>query len=95
VSLITAKTKSQRLLNLQTFQVDKNESITKTIADIAQTLTIFAFPVFGDCTEMNNGSKCLVQNAVTTVDRSDEKIPFDFDKVFAAFLRDFFGKILW
>ena len=70
------------------------KSITKTIATTALTLTIFAFPVFADCGEQTNGTRCLVQNPTdTTVEKSEKTTTFDFDKDIAAFFKDIFGKI--
>ncbi|NNE65745.1 MAG: hypothetical protein HKN33_04190 [Pyrinomonadaceae bacterium] len=56
--------------------------LTKAIATTTLALTIFAFPVFGDCGEMNSGNKCLVQNPTdTTVTKSEKKDTFDFDRL--------------
>ena len=69
------------------------KTMTKTIATIALTISIFAFPVFADCGEMGNGNRCLVQqpDTIPTSTKIEKKIPAD--QSFADFFRDFLGKI--
>ena len=67
--------------------------ITKTVATLALTLSIFAFPVLADCGEMPNGNKCLVQDPTDTTVTKSEKREFDIDKEITDFLRDIYSKI--
>ena len=69
------------------------KTITKTIATIILTLTLFAFPTFADCGEMPNGNRCLVQDRTDPKVIKTEKDSFEIDKEIAAFVREILGKI--
>ena len=73
------------------------KKLMKTIAIAVLTLTLYAFPVFADCGEMGNGSKCLVQNPTepTKTSKLDSKNPVNPDALFAKYFADIFVKIIF